>query len=282
MFFFFFEKILPYIKLPVQVYHYTNAEAFLGILGKNGKNELWASHILFQNDKKEAIYAFEILKDIMNTKKRYFEQKKLDVYKIIDYIQQFVGNQVFTISFSEKRDDLNQWRGYANSTPAYCIGFLSNKLNEININNAMFYKCIYGLEEQKNMIENLVDYVIEKLDNLKEKEIKEDSIGEELLPDFLMMSALFKDSAFSEEKEWRLVFSSVNKDQIHIRVGNKGFVPYVKIPISKDFIKDIIIGPCAEGEYELKATMYVCSLYGIEIGGKKKRVIENSNIPFRK
>ena len=100
MFFFFIKDPLPKVEYPEQVYHYTNANAFLGII-KN--KELWASHILFQNDKKEALYSLDLLSESLYENKAAFAKNNIDIQKLLSYIKPLTGQQIFTISFSEKR-----------------------------------------------------------------------------------------------------------------------------------------------------------------------------------
>ena len=54
---------------------------------------------------------------------------------------------------TQKKDNLNQWRGYADKIPAYCIGFDYEKLKELVMSNdkemafenAEVYKPIFDL-----------------------------------------------------------------------------------------------------------------------------------------
>lgn len=70
------KDLLQTAKFPETVYHYTNANAFLGIIQNK---ELWASHIRFQNDKEEAIYSLDILEEVLDSKKDEFTKHGLDI-----------------------------------------------------------------------------------------------------------------------------------------------------------------------------------------------------------
>ena len=289
MFFFFFDKIMPNTNYPDCVYHYTNGDAFLGML-KN--QELWASHILFQNDKKEAVHAYEILEKVLQEKKNDFSKYNLNIEKLYELIKVFKGQDTFTLSFSEKKDDLNQWRSYANTKPAYCIGFSPAALCQIDINGnikrnkssgirTIFYKCIYDEESQKKMIENLIDYVIEEKVKNQKTQVTEEGIYGYILHDFLIMSVLFKHPAFAEEKEWRLFFSPVGNQLINIRMGKSNFIPYIKVPIKYNYIKELVIGPCADEEHILNSTKYVYSFFTEEMSRRYDWKIESSTVPYR-
>lgn len=280
MFFFFFERIIPYIKYPQQVYHYTNSDAFLGILTNKDKKELWASHILFQNDKKEAYHAFDVLQDALNTNKQRLSNHGLNVEEILNSIKPLIGQNTFTVSFSEKRDDLNQWRSYANSKPSFCVGFSPIVLLKNEETKILIHKCIYKIDKQQEMINNLIDYAITKLSDSDSSEIAAQDFCNSIKLDFFAMSAIFKHPAFQEEKEWRLVITPKN-DEINIRMGKNSFIPYIKVPFEDNALKDVIIGPCEDEDYMRKSTEFVCNQYGIKFDGTTARVLVNSKIPYR-
>lgn len=275
--------------LPDTVYHYTNGSAFLGIVQNK---ELWASHIRFQNDKTEAIYSLGILREVLEEEKEIFVQKGFDIEKILSFTSSFTGLATFTLSFSGKKDDLNQWRSYANTTPSYCIGFSTALLRQIIIENkkekvsdvksiteTLFAKCIYKRDIQKSIIENIINHVM-KTEIVKGKYIEEGIAGL-IMQDFLPISAFFKHPSFEEEDEYRLMFSPVKNDKINIRIGKNGFIPYVKVPFSEDCLRDIIIAPCPDEKHIFDSTLYVCMHSGIEFCKSTGRTIENSIVPYR-
>lgn len=266
-------------KLEFAVRHYKN-------------KELWASHIRFQNDKEEAIYSLDILKEVLDSKKDEFIKHGLNIDKIFEFISLFTGVATFTISFSSKEDDLNQWRGYANTTPSYCIGFSTALLKQIRIKNekkenaeieniteTIFAKCIYKREGQRKMIETLLDYVIKT--ELPSSQYIEEEVAGMIMSDFLPMSAFFKNPSFEEEDEYRLIFSPVQKDKVNIRIGKNGFIPYIKVPFEEDCLRDITIAPCADEKYILDSTSYVCVYNGIDFLKSTGRYLKNSKVPYR-
>lgn len=283
------KDLLQTAKFPETVYHYTNANAFLGIIQNK---ELWASHIRFQNDKEEAIYSLDILKEVLDSKKDVFIKHGLNIDKIFEFISSFTGLATFTISFSSKEDDLNQWRGYANMTPSYCIGFSTALLKQIRIKNekkenaeieniteTIFAKCIYKREGQRKMIETLLDYVIKT--ELPSNQYIEEGVAGMIMSDFLPMSAFFKNPSFEEEDEYRLIFSPVQKDKVNIRIGINGFIPYIKVPFEEDCLRDITIAPCTDEKYILDSTSYVCVYNGIDFLRSTGRYLKNSKVPYR-
>lgn len=284
-----------YQKFPKQVYHYTNANAFLSILQNKS---LWASHILFQNDKKEALYSLDLLNEVLKEKENDFKNNYFDIKEIFENIKTFTGQNTFTISFTEKRDDLNQWRGYANTPISYCIGFSPNELKEIQIKNiiqkhnkkndpkveiitsTLFYSCIYDVNLQKQLIRTIIDKQFYNK-TYKKGELTNFGMAAQIMTDFLPVSTLYKHPSFSEEKEFRLVFENVQNDKIKIRMGKDRFIPYLEVPITPNNIKDIIIGPCDNEQYIRNQTLYVCQKYGIEFIKATGRELQNSQVPYR-
>src|SRR5271166_1213817 len=113
------------------LYHYTTGENFIKIIQSG---ELWATQAACLNDATELIYAVEQLKQRVNA--------KMDAphNKIIDPILTRLGealsdpsaetSPVFVACFSERRDDLSQWRAYSGGEGGYAIQFEPMKLRE--------------------------------------------------------------------------------------------------------------------------------------------------------
>lgn len=206
---------------PEHLYHYTNANSFLGIIQKT---EMWASHIRFMNDLKEEVYALELLErrlpDLLKT-------TSLNPNKMIKLIQKYFDEEnskfgIFVLSFSEKSDDLNQWRGYANGTPSYCIKFNSNKIKknsevENDVENVkllidsswdlndhkrkiFLLPCVYDDETQNNLIDEIANTVLQN-----SYEIDEKLIAKKIARTLIFYSPLIKHRMSEDEKEWRII-----------------------------------------------------------------------------
>ena len=59
------------IEIPQILYHYTDANAFLGIITKK---EIWASHVRFMNDYTEFKFAIDKFKDLI----KFIKGKKIE------------------------------------------------------------------------------------------------------------------------------------------------------------------------------------------------------------
>lgn len=265
-------------EFPAKLYHYTTKDGFRGII-KN--RQLWATNLLFQNDRVEFKLAFDILSQVV---------KDSDILKANWQelsAENFKGTTVYTVSFSEKFDILNQWDNYANSVPGYCIGFRTKELirdfktkSEEQIkytgsslskqtNNAYeykLYKCIYDADKQYEFINEMVKYILSK--NL-DKSVIRYAIYQELLK----WAPLLKKRKYEEEKEWRFIITNIfDKSKINERIGKFYIIPYFELDfISPECIRDVYIGHCPELEQETirDSTSFICYRYGKTFSLKK-------------
>ncbi len=263
------------------LYHYTDKKGLLGII-KN--RSIWASHILFQNDMNELIYGKGIFYNYIrdNFAKIFINYSNTLVDDVEGWIS-FFNNPVFTISFSEDKASLNQFRSYAKTKSGFSIGFNVNKIREsFNGTNTRcrLKKCIYSLDDQYKFVEKII-----------EECIKEKCIGNKLNDDFVSYlaahivsnSTVIKHSSFSEEKEWRLIFDYLNpiRDKYHFREGESFIVPYLEINIKlEDVLGEIIIGPTPHDElavYAVRELLGSLKLFDSEIEKK----IYYSDLPYR-
>lgn len=172
--------------------------------------------------------------------------------------------EAFAICFSECGDLLSQWRGYADDGRGVAIGFDFNKLNtefnnEITKKYLGISKVIYDEVKQEEMLLNKFNEILEyNIDNCKKYEEAIRILESDFAP-------IFKNPAFSEEKEWRLVFyfsrafeNILISDSYNIFLENHGrklsshkfyeknglISEYYDYKFkANDLIKEIIIGP---------------------------------------
>lgn len=207
------------------LYHYTDGSAFLGIV-KN--NEMWASHIRFMNDTKEGLLALDRLEEVVNDNKNLVKGHNIDsLIKSVkkSFAKETASLGIFIISFCEVKDDLNLWRGYANKTLPYCIGFntkeflkveeIKNYISEVQdflINpwdpketkkKVFLLPCIYDYAEQVELIKEILSDSVESIRVLEPT--SEAELGEEIAKRLVCYAPLIKHEVFKDEKEWRAI-----------------------------------------------------------------------------
>lgn len=244
------------------LYHYTTPSGLIGILKSNS---IWATHIRYLNDHDELIGAFEIAKAQLDEKLKATGQAS-DKFKILSKMEEKINLTngkfyVYVCSFSNKDDSLPQWRAYCPPTGGYALGvstqYLKKKLEQENM--WFLGKCIYNKDLKGKIINEVIDSILQMFTDksLGKKPHEIDQITEELAVDFnfeiAKIGGLFKDDAFIDEDEWRLIAPTilVNNDNIQFREGASCIIPYYefgifknseKIELHEDSIK-IIIGP---------------------------------------
>src|ERR1039457_2451973 len=200
------------------LFHYTSLATFNQILKTR---KLWASHFRYLNDVTEFRYAVQIISERI--------QSRQGEATILQRATNALGNLVpsdllrgpYVISFSEDGDSLSQWRGYCSHTAGVSMGFNSKMLSgQLSVmhdktsgNEAVYgylVQCIYEREEQYALVDQLIDFLLE---SIKDKDsddptcITHSSTFMSILP---IIAPAFKDHAFRDEREWRIVVNSTS------------------------------------------------------------------------
>ncbi len=251
------------------IYHYCTLEGFLGII-QNAS--LWMSDISKSNDNLECIYGRDLIKDRIE-KEIAADIEVMRAWKMGYEMNPNMHDSMLTYvaCFSEKKDCLSQWRGYADDGKGMAIGFdkkVLEQLSKLRKFNLEFAKVIYDKNEQERHVERVVK------ENLKRME--ETGVGHvalELNTNYRMEFSIYKHHSFAEEQEWRLVFNSKSHGR-EVKVGNMTFsepkyrvasgklISYRELcfsNIKETFVKEIWIGPKAD--VELRDIMQILERY---------------------
>ncbi|GGD89958.1 DUF2971 domain-containing protein [Paenibacillus nasutitermitis] len=233
------------------VYHYCSVDTFFSIIHNS---TLRLSDINKVNDYSERKWILE--KIFTELKKTSVQNENSNIFfeKLWDALVSYESD-TFIACFSEEADLLSQWRGYAQDGTGLSIGYSKKVLSTLEVEHfTAFKKVAYGKLEQSTYIKPIVS----NLDNT---------------PMFYGISNLYqnerfnipfyKNPAFREEKEWRLVYCQspngflnyntigeprikANFSKIKIRSDGRRLIPFMELDFSKikkDLIKSIIIGP---------------------------------------
>src|SRR5690606_35880113 len=122
---------------------------------------------------------------------------------------------IFTTSFSEVEDDLNQWRCYSENGAGFCIG-----INPAEMFQSVFYKLEYDRGNQLQIIESCLISIFQDLNVMMPNLMQSLGSGQavpQLLTDIivgtlLINSLTLKHPVFRAEQEWRTILI-VRKDQ---------------------------------------------------------------------
>jgi hypothetical protein len=205
--------------------------------------------------------------------------------------------QYFVACFSEAPDRLSQWRGYGKSIGGYALGFPFGDLRAIEkrINNNQaeqsavksnpkvtvgFGRCWYNRQAQKALLIEGFDRLLRHLETLPAPatSFDPDPIERLMHSDYWLpgvlnaipraVSPYFKDRAFKEEREWRLVVRVRRPDNaephgpdrerpeddirldkvatVNFRKGEYSLVPYIVLPLVLNKVlclSQVVVGP---------------------------------------
>lgn len=245
------------------LYHYTTMKGLLGILGEQN---IWATHIKHLNDRKEFGHAVDMIR------------KRLEPSTALTMIESFLNefsDITYICSFSEYGNQLSQWRSYC-PIGGYSIGFARDKLQKLRQSDqnrgtlTALSQCKYSEEEQRDTLNDVVGKYEANSSDFADLQTK-----------LAFIAPTFKDDAFREEREWRLIVTLTNFHTIEFREGKTSIIPYWKFCLrQKDGalpITSIIIGPTPNPKESEFAVRRLLKRYEMS----EDILVEDSKIPYR-
>lgn len=218
-------------RMPKLLYHYCSLSTFHSIVNNHS---IWLSDIGKSNDSLELKWIkgqcrYYILKAWTEYVKAVFENgnsSKIDFESFenlqnqLDDLYTFETEKCWAFCLSGKKDDLGQWRGYADDGYGISIGFKSLFFKNLSEKA----KCNYGdtstvtfdhiAYKEKDIIELFYDVcglslIVPQMNSSEVLAILRKAVFASLA-----LSPFYKNHKFEEEKEWRLVFSTLAKSLI--------------------------------------------------------------------
>lgn len=266
------------------VYHYTTTECFQKILensidrktGKITEFKFWASSIYAMNDPTEFLHGYKLIcKELPAMEKNIgiiddkYKLSLLDVAQCeIDgkYKQNNITEAIyessdvpFVLSFvkQECKDFLPMWSTYASNGNGICLGFCNNEYHvdfaEGDYDIDQLHRlhssdvCYDGMDEAIN--HTLLKFYEESYRRYKKySPIKLMNLKIRCLAQMVLIGAPYhKHEAYKYEQESRIIKFCKNIKEIKYRCNARGrIIPFLEIPIKAGYLKNIIIGPCAD------------------------------------
>jgi len=280
----FFERFLK-PDPPKQLYHYTSGAALLAIIDSGA---LRLSEIRYLNDTAEFSYTLEMVREHLSKLAQSDGDTKALVPALNAAVQVAATTHRFYVGcFSEKGDQLSQWRGYAGPS-GFSLGFSTAGLleaaekSEHMLNLA---RCIYDIERQWKILDDATTYLLDDFRELlrrarPRREVLED-IAMAAGDIFSTLATQFKHPAFHEEAEWRLVLrtwsSSSAKPQF--RPGTRFLIPYFELSLkdhSSSALETLIVGPTPHPDEALESAAQLFSKLRLD-----PKCVTRSSLPFR-
>jgi hypothetical protein len=237
------------------IYHYTTYEGLHGIIGSQ---ELRAANIHYLNDYTEFKHALEIasikVEDRIRSGVKPETPLLMAVRSQLDTIRKI---SVCVACFSEKPDDLGQWRGYAGKS-GVAIAFRYRDLHfSAQSQGFRILRCIYDNETKQRFVDHTLDDAVASYVGPPGPSAEATiAMAQTLIWNIDALAPAFKHSGFSEEREWRLVSAPrpMNHERMGYRSTAESLIPYFKFDLRSKLpglnptkenlgIGQIIIGP---------------------------------------
>ncbi len=215
-------------RIPKILYHYCSLSTFYSIV-KN--HSIWLSDIGKSNDSLELKWIkgqcrYYVLKAWVDYTKAVFangEHDKVDfeafdnLQKQLDELFSFETEKCWVFCLSEKKDDLGQWRGYADDGYGISVGFKSSYFKNLSekvkgkfdgTSTVAFDHIAYKAKEVGNLFFDVcgLSSIVPQMNSLEVLAKLQNAIVKSLA-----RSPFYKSKKFAEEKEWRLVFATMTK-----------------------------------------------------------------------
>lgn len=293
------------LQLPTKLlYHYTDAFGLDGIL-RGG--HVRATHYQYLNDRRELVEGRQVVHQAaeevattgatptLRSLSRHFRQV-FELPRVNEVVR-----DTFVASFSEKGDDLGQWRAYGAQGAGYAVGihFIERPdgapQDHIPL-GAMLVPCEYEHEDAKQRIqadlieifgavERLVPLFASDEEALKKLESKGNVFGLRRVAEHWLR---IKNGHFRDEAEWRYV-AGITKgrrpEAIKVRPTARGLIPYVEIPLDSRSppifeVEQIVVGPTHRPTEGVLAVTLLLESLGYD-RAKAESIVVPSKIPFR-
>lgn len=243
------------------LYHYCSTATFLSITQRKC---LWLSDVNTMNDFGEIHWAYDRFIEAAN---QVLDQVGMDFVKLVDEVISTSQLRLLPAlcAFSTDGDVLSQWRAYADDGAGVAIGFDAAKIATLSVRTAPIE---YSQDKQLVHFRTWLRAMHEVYSNLPEKERRKFLF--EMGTFFSMDMAFYKNPAFSEEKEVRILRAltamnseagqwiltdnggsgeKVSRKKLPVlfrSARNGGVVSYVELPIGGlggGAIKEVVVGP---------------------------------------
>lgn len=200
---------------------------------------------------------------------------------------------LFTCSFSERGDDLGQWRAYADNGRGYALGFDTELLEQAfsaNRRTGTSDKATFPVTYRDSSVDEIHTQLIDKMFDLislpRGRNLSSSTIiaymahlATALAANVLHAGLFFKDEAYSNEKEYRFLEVHRAPPSIKQRVRSYSLVSYRELDwksLVPTALKQIVIGPAASPQ--LAKSFAEHCLRDVEMTGVD---IISSDIPYR-
>jgi len=287
-------------KITAPLYHYTDGRGLKGMLESG---HVWFTDYRHMNDPSELTHGMDIACDVaqqLSTGADASVRSFLELFAGLFRHHNFAGRLEFYIaSFSRARDDLGQWRAYADNGRGFAVGFAPRLFDIVKPRPGRLSEFLgpvrYKVDEVQARHEEALGEAVEIFSDAVDanaglvgnKAILDQFIDEfvrEIIAQPLIWNCLTsKHPAYEHEQELRLMIMGAQKalaPHVTTRLRGSEIVPYIDHQMSlrkPHNIAEIVLGPAAHADAERTVRTMLRSLDLdpdiIEVG--------RSDIPYR-
>jgi hypothetical protein len=255
-----------------EIFHYCDAVGLEGIVTSKC---LWASDIFSLNDASEVDYARQIICEALSN---YPDLNHItQQFEEPDFMEFYKSWKTHVCCFSAEGDLLSQWRAYGAQGHGFAIGFNSHLLKSEGDGPPPIFSTFPIVYSRDAQLASLKAFLAETMqfDGMPGL-LRSSDVTLEIAISMLILMPPFKNPAFSDEREWRMMLIPDELQEIHFRPIRGAIVPYVKIPLKPEFFTRIVLGPTLHQEFaERSLKMFLAK------NGLAHVVVNSSEIPFR-
>ena len=279
------------------LYHYTTGENFINIM-RSG--ELWATHTACLNDTTELVYAIDQLHRRVKTHMTGPHNSAADpIFTRLDEAFSNPGietSPVFVACFSQRRDDLSQWRAYSGGEGGYAIQFDPQKLRKAGIlptsdgksePQILLARVEYDPANHAGMFDDILQWTERfflGLDGIRAAPTVDDWANEFCrywLDQLAIYAPCIKNPVFKDEEEWRLIYYLRPDDptRMEFRQRQSMMSRHIPLRLKKPLpITEVLVGPCRHPRLSQIAAGDLLLAHGY---GPSVVKVEITGVPYR-
>jgi hypothetical protein len=238
---------------PEVLYHYTSLESACKILETN---KLRASRVYLLNDASEVEYGADIVSECLDSVSEIPEAVRMLFRRGLDGAASEFIRKIRTFPFhvfclSRKLDSLSQWRAYGRSGGGVAIGFKKGHLHKISADGQPNhpFRITYKKEDQLTALLKPLAMVTDIGHRISPASTGQEQFWIQVFAELALFAFKFKNPAFSEEEEWRLLWTN-DTPSVQFRLSSDGkiLIPYIEAGFSHESVYEIVQGPLGRPE----------------------------------
>lgn len=245
------QDLVQHLGAGQKLCHYTGIDGAIGIIGGG---DLWLTNSRYSNDDEELDYGHGLVDSVLEqllTEPASDSARLRWLRKLRDKVQAARGDQVYVCCFCETDDLLSQWRGYAENGGGFSIefdpaGFTAMAGPDCSQGLMRLWKVFYDPHQQQEIVRACINYPYWP-------PVGEDEQIRFVVDALQFFMPTFKNAAFREEQERRLIFTPDQRTTTSPSFRRRGgvLVPYFSLrELSsrpgrdlKLSIKGLLVGP---------------------------------------